>query len=48
MVLLGIDRPALVSAKVRVRKPKKFADSIDFEIYLFVGNTRPTFRLSPE
>jgi hypothetical protein len=28
------DRPALVSAKVRVRKPKKFADSIDFESFL--------------
>jgi hypothetical protein len=28
------DRPALVSAKVRVRQPKKFADSIDFESFL--------------
>jgi hypothetical protein len=28
------DRPALVLAKVRVRKPKKFADSIDFESFL--------------
>jgi hypothetical protein len=28
------DRPALVSVKVRVQKPKKFADSIDFEGFL--------------
>jgi hypothetical protein len=28
------ERPALVFAKVRVRKPKKFADSIDFESFL--------------
>ena len=28
------DRPALVLAKVRVRQPKKFADSIDFESFL--------------
>jgi hypothetical protein len=44
MVMVGIahptgyanqsDRPALVSAKVRVSKPKKFANSIDFESFL--------------
>ena len=28
------ERPALVSAKVKVRKPKKFTDSIDFESFL--------------
>lgn len=28
------DRPALVLAKVRVCKPKKFTDSIDFESFL--------------
>jgi hypothetical protein len=32
------NRPALVLAKVRVRKPKKFADSIDFESFLEENN----------
>jgi Phage Mu protein F like protein len=32
------DRPALVSARVRVRNPKKFADSIDFEGFLDENN----------
>ena len=32
------DLPALVSAKVRVCKPKKFADSIDFESFLEENN----------
>ncbi len=32
------DRPALVSARVRVRKPRKFADSIDFETFLGENN----------
>ncbi len=34
------DRPALVSAKVKVRKPKKFADSIDFESFLQENDVR--------
>ena len=32
------DRPALVSVKAKVRNPKKFADSIDFETFLGENN----------